>query len=450
MARGGWGEEDVCVFSGRSERGCSSGIYMAELQGVYRAIASLPVGRAVRVHCDSQSVVNAIARYRAEPRVRRRGRMAGRPLLELIARTCRDKEMVRSARGVCAAAVSIEWTRAHASGAGGSEVEVGNRCADWAAKRRVHGVGGPAPAASATAGGSRRARPRADSLDEKNQLAVEHGEEWLCVRERYSDRQVVSGDVRGATMAALRRGAHVTWSRSQSQGTFAEQQSECRKLWQWAVVGAPKRCGFVLGLLADVLQWRERPDVPLMCVHDACVPKPRRVAETKGPSKRAKVAAAKPKKKAEKNVRKKDTERKGKVEVKDVARPGVPDDARHMLVCPRPSRVKRRAAMACEMAALAEQPNVQDSDGSFRRSVAEWRVNCGRVGPAAHTIAGFLEHVGVGSGGASQFGAFSRSGVKAAMRKYSVPKAERTVLVAAWRRVLVLGWGELWGARNGV
>jgi hypothetical protein len=383
------------LMSGVVPESCSSGIFMAELQGVWRAIASAPVARAVLVHCDSQSVVNAIARYRREPSVRRRGRMVGRPLLELIARVWRAKEHARSSvpHDRTVPAVEVSWVRSHSSGIGGSLAEVGNRCADWAAQRAI-----------TTAAAQKAARTRPTPATDIFQLQLERGEEWLCVRERLGGG-IVSGDLRAAAMAGLRRRARVLeWAGSPSQGTFAAHASECHALWCWTVKHLPQQCAFVLRLFADVLQYDGGPKEALVCV--ACGP----------PS----------------------------------ARPGtapVPDSAQHMLVCPRASRVAARSRMAHGMfhAAEVERPG---ASAALRDKLRVWLVNAARDRVGSVTVASLLGELGVPHGGVAQFGGFARAGFNAAMKEIGVPKDHRKWLANEWKRVLVCGWAELWSARS--
>jgi hypothetical protein len=63
---------------------CTQGVYPAELQAIARVLAMFPLSCPLHVHSDSESSLSAIRSYLQHSNERRRLRMAGRPLLQLI------------------------------------------------------------------------------------------------------------------------------------------------------------------------------------------------------------------------------------------------------------------------------------------------------------------------------------------------------------------------------
>ena len=63
---------------------CTHGVYPAELQAIARVLAMFPLSCPLHVHSDSESSLKAIRSFLEQCNERRRLRMAGRPLLQLI------------------------------------------------------------------------------------------------------------------------------------------------------------------------------------------------------------------------------------------------------------------------------------------------------------------------------------------------------------------------------
>ena len=63
---------------------CTQGVYPAELQAIARVLAMFPLSCPLHVHSDSESSLSAIRSFLVQCNERRRLRMAGRPLLQLI------------------------------------------------------------------------------------------------------------------------------------------------------------------------------------------------------------------------------------------------------------------------------------------------------------------------------------------------------------------------------
>ena len=103
---------------------CTRGIYPAELQAIARTLAMLPLGCKLHIHSDSQSSITAIEKFDSEMNERRRFRMSGRPLLDLIRSLLRR----RRAQGGTA-----EFTHVPAHTTKMDRDSVGNRLADYQA-----------------------------------------------------------------------------------------------------------------------------------------------------------------------------------------------------------------------------------------------------------------------------------------------------------------------------
>jgi hypothetical protein len=118
------------MVCGSIPQSTSIGIFMAELHAVYRALVLFPAAVSLVVWIDSKSVIAAIERYHNEVRSRRKLRMSGRPLLELI-------NQLRVGKRGAAPGTTVEfaWQRAHTEDK--SLVAVANRIADYAAKRSI-------------------------------------------------------------------------------------------------------------------------------------------------------------------------------------------------------------------------------------------------------------------------------------------------------------------------
>ena len=115
--------------SAAAQFGCaisvSTGVYAAEVQGVARALAMLPLSCHVVLHCAGESPIAAIQAWEQQHNERKRYRMVARPLLALIAELRRRRV---AAGGSCAfqhvpadappsdiEAVGVRLARVHAS-----------------------------------------------------------------------------------------------------------------------------------------------------------------------------------------------------------------------------------------------------------------------------------------------------------------------------------------------
>jgi hypothetical protein len=159
----------------------TSGVYPAELQGIARALAMLPLAVHVHIHSDSQASLTAIRTYKQEANERARLRMAARPLLRLIDHLCR-------ARTAAGGDVTLSHVRAHTTL---SDIHsVGNRLADYQAN-----------VARATPS---RTHPRGLQA-----LPLDQCEPHLCLKD--ATGRVIIDDIRRTSMKLLKQQALEVW-----------------------------------------------------------------------------------------------------------------------------------------------------------------------------------------------------------------------------------------------
>ena len=160
----------------------TSGVYPAELQGIARALAMLPLAVHVHIHSDSQASLTAIRTYKQEANERARLRMAARPLLRLIDHLCR-------ARMAAGGDVTLSHVKAHTTQ---SDIDsVGNRLADYQAN-----------VARAT---TSRTYPRGLQA-----LPLEQCEPHLCLKDDGTGRVIID-DIRRTSMKLLKQQALEAW-----------------------------------------------------------------------------------------------------------------------------------------------------------------------------------------------------------------------------------------------
>ena len=169
------------------------GVYPAELQAIARVLAMFPTSFALHVHSDSQACIAAIRCYEQQTNERRRMRMAGRTLLQLISHLLR----VRASAG---GSLEIAHVKAHTTD---TDIRsVGNRLADYQA--------------NLVRGKPDRASPL--SLAE---LPLSQCEPHLHVIDDSSGLQVID-DLRRSAKAKLKRSALAKWqSKADCQGQLA-------------------------------------------------------------------------------------------------------------------------------------------------------------------------------------------------------------------------------------
>ena len=100
---------------------CTQGVYPAELQAIARVLAMFPLSCPLHVHSDSESSLSAIRSFLTQSNERRRLRMAGRPLLQLIHHLL-DRRV---------AGTTLSHVKAHTDGVDAHSV--GNRLSDYQA-----------------------------------------------------------------------------------------------------------------------------------------------------------------------------------------------------------------------------------------------------------------------------------------------------------------------------
>jgi exonuclease III len=159
----------------------TSGVYPAELQGIARALAMLPLTLHVHVHSDSQSSIAAVRNYRHEANERAQLRMAARPVLRLINHLCNTRE-------AAGGSVSFSHVPAHTTH---SDIDsVGNRLADYQANVA-------------------RADPGRTEPHGLQPMPLEQCEPHLCVKN--SAGRVIIDDMRRTAMKQLKQQALEAW-----------------------------------------------------------------------------------------------------------------------------------------------------------------------------------------------------------------------------------------------
>ncbi len=244
----------------------SHGIYMAEMQAVLRAIASVPVGWTVQVVMDSKSVLHAIQSYVNASSVRQQLRMEGRPMLALIGKQIKWKQQHGGD-------VQFVHTRSHTSD--DSVNAVGNRCADVVAGAErqtmiragvghdVAGLAVPAPGGMSSVDVSQGETWL--SITYHQQLQQHHMSADGSVRRGAAGAVVpITGDVRRAARAGMSARAHVMWKHSGSQARFSSSLALVDQ-YRWLVQDAPpmlSRCvPFFLRLATDTMHvWWDATD----------------------------------------------------------------------------------------------------------------------------------------------------------------------------------------------
>ena len=316
---------EVMCISGSIPSSSSTGIYMAELQAVYRALVLLPVGASLRLLIDSRSVIDAI-QFHLSGRLfdRARQRSSARPLLQLIVQLIRAKQ--QRAPGTT---VELVWQPAHTSDS--SLYAVANRIADYFAKREI-GLSRAADASGCvtsgrgggSGGGSARvawgavpaaARAFAPPLITGEQFVgvcerivvdeAASGRDRVCDSDakRGGGRdgrrgsncgiggtgggsggddvaaddhawRLVSDDVRRAARRRLQQEWQRRWMESNSQSTFAAAVTaeRCREYWRAAVTDQllVLHSGWLLRALSNTLQFTSLVDVKY-CGCNTCI-----------------------------------------------------------------------------------------------------------------------------------------------------------------------------------
>lgn len=214
----------ACVAGAKIDGNVSTGIFMAELQAIYRAVQAVPITYDVRVITDSQAAMKAIEAYRVAISNRKRLRMTGRPLLHLIMK-------LTSAHEDKGSRVTIQHIKSHTTSATRTIHQAGNSCADRVAcHHRIH--------STATAGALK-------------ELPLRLGEEWVYVKEGDT---LITSDIRGVLRGRLRACAVVSWHSLSKHNLFAcgEVKELCRRI---VTIGSRERVRCVLALLSDSIQY---------------------------------------------------------------------------------------------------------------------------------------------------------------------------------------------------
>jgi hypothetical protein len=157
---------------------CTQGVYPAELQAIARVLAMFPLSCPLHVHSDSESSLSAIRSFVAQCNERRRLRMSGRPLLQLIHHLL-DRRI---------ADTTLSHVRAHTDGVDAHSV--GNRLSDYQANLS-------------------RSRPDRSSPVNLSQLPLAKCEHHLVITD--SAGLVIADDIRRAAMRQLKAAELKHW-----------------------------------------------------------------------------------------------------------------------------------------------------------------------------------------------------------------------------------------------
>lgn len=237
---------EVSCLAGEIPLSSSTGIFMAELAAVYRALVLLPVAASLRLWIDSQSVITAIARY-VNGEMTQREKLR-RPLLELIRQLIAAKQQYGISSGVNATTVQLQWQPAHTDHQ--SLSAVANRIADYRAKRAI----GWNPLQQQPQQQQQQAEEKKEKKRQQRRpcggvipaaardfrLPLILGEEHVAVLKKVGDQQqlrIVSGDIRREARQRLWVQLLGEWRDSRSQSAFAAHplNSICSSYWRAAV-----------------------------------------------------------------------------------------------------------------------------------------------------------------------------------------------------------------------
>jgi hypothetical protein len=184
---------NACAHGHSIDPKVTSTIYTAELQAVFRALMAFPASLHLLLVIDSQSVVTSIEKYLQETSSRKKMRMSGRPLLELISKAIKSREQAGGS-------TQVKWQRAHTDDV--SVESVGNRVADFVANN------------------CREQQERSHfSVRDLPELDVKMGEKWVCCR-RKDDGSMIVNDLRREGQEVMRRKRREKWSESTSQKRY--------------------------------------------------------------------------------------------------------------------------------------------------------------------------------------------------------------------------------------
>ena len=161
---------------------CTRGVYSAELQAIARALAMFPLSTELEIYSDSEAALAGIRAFSAQTNERRRLRMQGRPLLQLIHHLLRRRDS-------CGSLTFASHVKAHTTG---SDIHsVGNRLSDFHANRV-------------------RSKPERKSPGCLRELPLSDCELHMFITG--ADGLVVADDIRRAAVTILKQSALSHWA----------------------------------------------------------------------------------------------------------------------------------------------------------------------------------------------------------------------------------------------
>ena len=197
--------------------------YYIRTQAIYRVLQSVPITCTVTIVSDSQASIKAITSYYNAISNRKRLRMTGRPLLQLIYKLLVAHKLKGSE-------VRFKHVTSHTARRVRTQDQVGNSCADRVASHY---------------------RKHPSSLTSFKQLQLHLGEQWIYIME---GNNLITSDVRTALRRRLKISAATTWYSSSKHNLFACVEVKQLSL-QVLQAGKRERTRCVLALLTDSFQY---------------------------------------------------------------------------------------------------------------------------------------------------------------------------------------------------
>ena len=171
---------------------CTQGVYAAELQAIARALAMFPLSCPLHLHSDSSSSLSAIRSFCEQNNERRRLRMSGRPLLQLI-----HHLLLRRVGDT-----SLSHVKAHTTDTDAHSV--GNRLSDYQANL------------------SRSAGPASSSPPNLLQLPLSKCEHHLVITNDRDAGLVLADDIRRTAMHQLKAAELHHWCGMRRDGEISQ------------------------------------------------------------------------------------------------------------------------------------------------------------------------------------------------------------------------------------
>ncbi len=207
----------ACIAGGSIHPSVSSGIFMAELQAIYRALQAVAVTWNLSIISDSQAAITAITEYQQAISERKKMRMAGRPILSLITHLI-------AAHRRAGSVVAFQHVKSHAAASAATprtQHQAGNSIADRVAVFCSQ--------STELQQSHLAARSKGSLYFSTQQLEMQRGERFLFACQ---EGRLVSDDVRATLAKQCKSLAVKRWQETTSHPAYAgaEVQDLCRTL----------------------------------------------------------------------------------------------------------------------------------------------------------------------------------------------------------------------------